>query len=78
MDKKILEKLEVMDGRLDRVDVTLAEQALDLKYHISRTDALQTMVEPLYKRDQQLVGVFKFVTIISLLLGIYKILISFF
>jgi hypothetical protein len=78
MDKKILEKLDVMDGRLDRVDVTLAEQALDLKHHISRTDTLQKMVEPLYKRDQQLIGIFKFLTGVGIIAGIVKGFKSFF
>lgn len=72
MEKKVLDKLDGLDNRLDRIEIVQVEQAKDLKHHIARTDALQEMLIPIYKRDQQLIGIFKFVLSLSVLLGIIK------
>lgn len=77
MEKKVLEKLDNIDGRLDRIEITQVEQAADLKHHIMRTDKLQEMVEPIYKRDQQVIGMIKFITTISGIILLIKIIKSF-
>ena len=45
--KTVVSMLEIMDKRLDSIDITLAKQAKDLEYHIKRTDLLQDDMKPI-------------------------------
>ncbi len=47
--KQVIDKLEVMDKRLDNIDITLTKQAKDLEYHILRTNILQDKIQPIEK-----------------------------
>jgi hypothetical protein len=40
-------KLDKLERRLDTIDVTLAEQHVEIRYHIKRTDLLESKVEPI-------------------------------
>lgn len=47
MDKlnKIEDKFDVLDGRIDNIDVTLAKQHVSLEYHIKRSDQADAAIK---------------------------------
>ena len=50
MDNKRLEdKIDKLDGRLDKIDIKQAEMNQDLKYHIKRTDLIEAELRPIKK-----------------------------
>lgn len=71
-DERILDKLEVMDQRLDNIDVTLAKQSVMLDNHIYRTKLAEQNIEilkedltPILKKDHMIMGVFRFLGIVA-------------
>ena len=74
--QSVVDKLESLDARLDRVDVTLALQETNLDHHIKRTDIaekrlehLQEQLEPIKAHVQGLKGIGKAVAILCTILG---------
>lgn len=68
-----------MEERFDKIENTQIEQAADIRHHICRTDELQEMVEPLYMKYQQILGIVKFIALLASLGGcawIIKLIIS--
>ena len=63
-------KLDRVSGDISDVKLVQAEQAKDLKHHISRTDLLQDMVMPLHTLKLQIWGIIKFLTIASSIGGL--------
>lgn len=59
--KRVLEKLDKMDDRLNSVDKTLAEQHVSLKDHIRRTEILEEQVKPIEDNMTMAKGVLKFI-----------------
>lgn len=59
--KRVLEKLDKMDDRLNSVDKTLAEQHVSLKEHIRRTEILEDEMKPIKDDMTMTKGVLKFV-----------------
>ena len=76
-DKTLHEKLDKLDTRLDRIDITLVRQEMHLDEHMRRTDLLETVVDE-FKIDMRPVkrhvivmeGVTKGIGIIATLVGI--------
>lgn len=65
-------QLDKLEGKVDQVleqiseiKVVQAEQAVDLKYHIKRTNDLQLIVEPLHKKHMVAEGIFKVIGVIA-------------
>lgn len=48
--QRIEDKVDKLDGRLDKIEVTLARNTVSLEHHIKRTDALETRVESVLPR----------------------------
>lgn len=67
---KLDAKLDKLDSRLDSIDITLARQCDSLEMHIKRTDLLEEEVKPLRKFMLQILGVGKFLALVSLILTI--------
>lgn len=51
--RRIEDKADKLDGRLDNVDITLAKQAKDLEHHVKRTDILEDHVLELSKKESE-------------------------
>lgn len=68
--ERIKDTLIVIDGRLDSIDSTLARQSVDLAHHIDRTDKLEALVTPIRNSHQQILGIFKFMGFVGLLISI--------
>ena len=49
MEERILNKLDKIEDRLDRIDVTLAKQHEQIAYHIKRTNLLEESLKPIQK-----------------------------
>lgn len=74
MDDYLKETLARIETKLESIELVQNEQAVDLKFHIKRTNDLQLMVEPTYKLHTQFVGVLKFLGVVSLIVGLYKMI----
>ena len=77
MDDWFRDKLEKLDGRLDKIDISQTEIKKDLKYHIKRTDLLEKhigsiddKVTPLTTKYQELIGIGKFLAALALVFGL--------
>lgn len=68
--KRIEDKVDKLDSRLDVIDITLTKQGNDLSYHIKRTDILESQISPIRDSYQQLMGVVKFIGFLGLLVSI--------
>lgn len=73
----ISDKIEKTEGRLGNIDITLAEQAKDIKYHIKRTDLseerlerLENEVKPVKDHVTRVEGIVKFLSILATVIGI--------
>lgn len=69
-----------IEERFDKIEGTQIEQAKDICHHIERTDELQDIVEPLYNKYQQILGVVKFIAFFAVLggsIGTIKLIISY-
>lgn len=87
-DKKILDKLDKIEDRLDGIDITLAKQEINLAEHMRRSDSIESYVQhledkfvPVEKHVIMVNGIVKFIGIISIigtivltLLQIFRIL----
>lgn len=67
---KLDTKLDKLDSRLDSIDITLIRQCDSLEYHIKRTNLLEEEIKPLKKFMLQILGVGKFLALVSLILSI--------
>lgn len=67
---KIDATLEKLDSRLDNVDVTLAKQHVSLEEHMRRSDLLEEKMKPVEAHVAMVNGVFKFLGIASLIVGL--------
>jgi len=68
--KRIEDKLENIDGRLDKIDIHLAVYNEQLKEHIRRTNILETKVEPIERHVIALQGLAKALGLASVALGV--------
>lgn len=71
-------KVDLMDGRIDKIDVILARQEILLAEHIKRSNMLEAKLEPVEVHVNVMNGILKGLGIFSLLtgiiIGIYKAL----
>lgn len=82
---KIEEKLDKVEDKLSSIDVTIAKQEVNLAEHMRRTELNELAVEkiretlvPINRHVNMLEGVFKFVGILSIVLGIITSLLKIF
>jgi hypothetical protein len=68
--KTLDSKLDLLDERLDSVDKTLVKQHEQLKYHIQRTNILESKLEPVEKHVAMVSGAIKLLMIVAALVGI--------
>lgn len=80
---KIVDKLELIDRRLDNVDVTLGQQSEQLKHHIYRSDLneeniemLRTEAKPVIKAYEQFGGMLKLIGGLAIVAGLVKAVIE--
>ena len=73
MDKrfdKLEEKLDKIADDISDMKVVQASQAVDLKYHIKRTDQIENSLVPLMEKKLQLDGIFKLMGMVGSGLGL--------
>lgn len=63
------EDVKEVNESLKRIDVTLAKQAVQIEYHIRRTDILEDAIKPLQVQKAQIDGVLKALGLVSALGG---------
>lgn len=66
----LMEKVDSMGDKINKIAITQERQASDIEHHIKRTDLLQDMIEPIHTKYQQLIGVAKFLGASSLIAGV--------
>lgn len=64
---RIENKIDVMGDKISSIDSTLAAQHESLKYHIKRTDMLESNIVPLQKHVNMIHGVLKLLGVAALL-----------
>ncbi len=67
---RIEKKLDIVDGRLGSIDVTLAGQHEQLIVHIKRTDILERELKPISRHVQQVQGAAKLLGLLALIASI--------
>lgn len=75
MQKKLNQienKIDKLDERLDKIDVTLAAQHESLKYHIKRTDLIESSLEPINTHVKNVQGALKLIGLVAVLAGIIE------
>lgn len=79
--EKIENKIDILDTRLDRIDVTLAKQHLSLEHHIKRTELaeenlglLKKELKPLAEHVITINNIAKIISVLAAIAGIWKIL----
>jgi len=76
--KRILDKLDVIDDRVNNVSNVLATQAVILEEHTRRSTTLEDEFKPIRASVLQIQGALKFLTIVStivaILLGLQNLL----
>ena len=74
--EKLNQKLDKIDQRIDSIDKHLAVYNSELKFHIKRTDMLETEVKPLKIHLHRVHGVLTFIgvlaTIVTVAVTIYN------
>lgn len=78
MDKdRIVQVLDKMDDRLDKIEIHQVEIKQDLKHHVKRTDDLQEIVVKVKTHVDAVSGILKatgvLATVVGLLAGIISI-----
>lgn len=70
--KKVMDKLDIIDSRVDNIDITLAKQEVNLREHMRRTELLEKQHEvfnenfkPINAHVNQIKGGMKFVGALS-------------
>jgi hypothetical protein len=69
-DEKIDKKLDCIIHTQNEMQITLAKQQVILDEHISRTELLETKMEPLTKHLHEFKGAINFLKIIGILAAI--------
>lgn len=67
---RIEDKLDEVSKRLGSIDSTLAAQHVTLEEHTRRSTNLETIVLPLVKHDNMLMGALKLIGFLGILVGI--------
>lgn len=70
---RIEDKIDKIVERLGSMDVTLEKQHGQLEYHIKRTDLLEAELKPVRDHVRLIQAALKWLTIISVLAGLFKI-----
>ncbi len=70
LSERILEELTHLRAEAAEIKITLARNTTSLEYHIKRTDNLEKKLEPVEQHVDQVRGAFKFIGLLSLVVGI--------
>ena len=65
------DKLDILDQRLDEMDILLTKQEVNLSEHMKRTKLLEDIVTPLNKFMWGAMGIVGFVTFMGIIAGIF-------
>lgn len=68
--KRILDKLDTVDEKVDRIDSTLKVQQVILDEHTRRSTTLEEEFKPIRASVLQIQGVLKFITVLGTLIAI--------
>jgi len=74
--KRIEGKIDVLDTRLDSVDVTLAKQEVSLSEHIRRTEIIEGRLEPIESYMDKTKGVLVFVAFLASISGLVTLILK--
>lgn len=72
--EKLFDKVESVDKRLDNVDVTLAKQNEQLTEHIRRTAIAEENIKHINKHVSFVEGGLKAIGVLSMILGLLKLI----
>jgi hypothetical protein len=70
--RRLEDKLDKVVDSISEIQVTLASQAGDLKYHIHRTDLLEEQMKPVQSHVNELKGIVKMLKVLALLATILE------
>lgn len=68
--KRLEDKLDKLDERLDNIDKTMIRNTVSLEDHIRRTEILEEKIDPIEKQISQVQGALKFTGIVALIAGL--------
>ena len=69
----LLDKLDMLDERLDGMSDTMIKQEENLKEHMRRTEALEALVAPLNRLKDGAYGVASALGLVALAAGIWQV-----
>ena len=74
----VKKELKEIQKSINNIDITLARQNVSLEEHMRRTELLENKIDPLQAQINQALGAVKFLTIISVVVGVISALIKLF
>lgn len=72
--ERVLDKVEVVDKRIDNIDVTLAKQHEQLVIHIKRTEQNEAQIKHINRHVHMVEGALKLFGVLSVVLGLLKLI----
>lgn len=72
--ERVLDKVEVVDKRIDNIDVTLAKQHEQLAIHIKRTEQNEAQIKHINRHVHMVEGALKLFGVLSVVLGLLKLI----
>ena len=70
----MLDKVEIIDSRIDNIDITLAKQHEQLAEHIKRTAQNETQIKHINRHVYMVEGALKLFGVLSVILGLLKLI----
>ncbi len=74
MLERVLDKVEVIDNRIDSIDITLAKQHEQLVIHIKRTELNEAQIKHINRHVHMVEGALKLFGVLSVVLGLLKLI----
>lgn len=72
--ERVLDKVEVIDSRIDNIDITLAKQHEQLVIHIKRTELNEAQIKHINRHVYMVEGALKLFGVLSVVLGLLKLI----
>ncbi len=70
--KRLEDKIDKIDSRLDNVDITLAKQSVVLEVHVKRTNLLEEAIKPLSVHVSMINGALKLLGVLAMVAAIVE------
>jgi 2C-methyl-D-erythritol 2,4-cyclodiphosphate synthase len=72
--ERVLDKVEIIDSRIDNIDITLAKQHEQLVIHIKRTELNEAQIKHINRHVHMVEGALKVFGVLSVILGLFKMI----